>query len=274
MQNLPNYSVLMSVYIKDNPCWLEQAIESILHQTHKTDDFVIVKDGPVTREIDNVLNKYKMKYFDIFNIVSLEKNVGLGMALNYGVLQCKNSYIARMDSDDISVDNRCELEIKKMLDGNFDIVGSLTYEFEEDISNVIAIRSLPEINCDIYSYAKKRNPFCHPSLLIKKEALLAAGNYRSFHLCEDYDMWVRMFQNNVTCYNFQQPLTYMRVNKDFYARRGGITYLKSILKFKYYCFKSHFYSFKQFLLSSVSSIVVCLLPNNLRVFIYINFLRK
>lgn len=271
--SLSNYSVLMSVYYKDNSVWLEEAICSILKQTFKTNEFIIVKDGKLTPELDDVINKFYLSYPNLFKIVTIEKNVGLGRALAIGVENCTNQYIARMDSDDISIENRCELEISKLISENLDIVGSLTYEFIDSVNNVASIRKLPEYNEEIYVYAKKRNPFCHSSLMIKKKAIIEAGNFREFHLCEDYDMWVRMFKNNVKCYNFQIPLTYMRISDDFYKRRGGIKYLVSILKFKHFCFSIGFYSIFDYLVSSCATICVCILPNVCREFVYKNLLR-
>lgn len=268
-----NYSILMSVYSKDHPLWLKEAIDSMLNQTLKSNEFVIVKDGPLTKELDIVINQYQNEYPNIFKIISLEQNVGLGPALAKGVLACSNSFIARMDADDIADLNRCKLELDKMLENKLDVVGSMTVEFIDSIENIISIRKLPESNSEIYKFAKRRNPFCHPSIMIRKESLLLAGNYRKFHLCEDYDLWVRMFCNNAKCYNFQIPLTYMRINKEFYARRGGIKYLKSILKFKYFCYRIKFFSFNDFFISSLASTIVCIIPSSLREIIYKKLLR-
>ena len=84
------YSVLMSVYYKENPEWFRESIESMMNQTVRTNDFVIVKDGKLTNELDEVISEYCKKYPDIFNIVELEKNMGLGLALATGILKCKN----------------------------------------------------------------------------------------------------------------------------------------------------------------------------------------
>lgn len=106
------YSVLMSVYYKENPEWLDIAIKSMMEQTIVTDDFVIIKDGKLTQELDTVLEKYEEKYPEIFNIIQLENNVGLGPALKIGVENCKNELIARMDSDDYSIQTRCEKQLQ------------------------------------------------------------------------------------------------------------------------------------------------------------------
>ena len=275
MEKKINYSVLMSVYYKENPEWLDIAIKSMIAQTFLTNDFVIIKDGPLTSELDSIISKYQRKYPDIFNIVALEKNVGLGPALKIGVENCKNEWIARMDSDDYSIPTRCEKEIKKIIEDNtLDIIGSNIAEFIDDIKNVQAYRILPEKNDEIYKYARRRNPFGHPSVMLRKSKIIEAGNYREYYLCEDYDMWIRMIEKKARCYNIQDVLVYMRVSKDFYKRRGGIKYLKSILKFKKEQYLKGFYSLKDFIISSSAHIIMCLLPNKLRDFLYRKILRN
>lgn len=269
-----NYSVLMSVYYKDNKDWLIECIESMLNQTIKTNDFVIVKDGKLNDELDFVISEYCKKYSDIFNIIELSENVGLGPALAIGVKKCKNEIIARMDSDDISREDRIEKELKIMQENNLDMVGSNIAEFTDNINNIRAYRILPENNDEIIKFAKKRNPFGHPSMLLRKSKVLEAGNYRTYYLCEDYDMWIRMFMVKAKAYNIQENLVYMRISDDFYKRRGGIKYLKSILKFKTEQFKNGFYSIKDYAISSCASIITCLMPNAVRELIYKKILRK
>lgn len=106
-----NYSVLMSVYYKENSEYLKQAIESIQAQTFPTDDFVLVCDGPLNQELDSVIKKKQQEMKNILNVVRLKKNAGLGNALNKGIQQCKNELVARMDSDDISYPDRCEKQL-------------------------------------------------------------------------------------------------------------------------------------------------------------------
>lgn len=275
MQKLNDYSVLMSVYYKEKTEWLRQSIESMLNQTKCTNDFVIVKDGKLTEKLDEIISEYCKKYPDIFHVIELKENVGLGPALAIGLKECKNELVARMDSDDISVKQRCEKQINKFIeDPTIDIIGSSIAEFVGDTNNVQAYRILPETNEKIRKYARRRNPFGHPSVMFKKSKVLEAGNYRSYYLCEDYDMWIRMIEKNAKCYNFQEILVYMRIGEDFYKRRGGIKYLKSILKFKKEQYKKGFYSRKDYIISSGTHIVICLMPNKIRDIFYKKVLRR
>ena len=110
--------------------------------------------------------------------------------------------------------------------------------------------------------------------MFKKSEVINAGNYRENYLCEDYDMWLRMLRNDCKCYNIQESLVYMRVGEDFYKRRGGWKYMKTILKFKNELLKTGYFTLFDYLKSTVPHIIVCLIPNSLRDWIYRNLLRK
>ena len=269
-----DYSVLMSVYKKDNPEWLKEAIESILNQTVKTNDFVIVEDGALSSELDKVLRGYKSKYSNIIRLVKLKENVGLGPALQRGIIECKYEWIARIDADDYSRVDRIEKQIDKLLEDNtIDIIGSNHIEFIEDISNVIAIKKLPTTHDKIVKYARRRNPFSHSAVMYKKSKVLEAGNYKACYLCEDYDLWIRMIESGAKCFNINEELNYVRVSKDLYKRRGGVKYLRSLLRFKREQYNKGFYSLKDYVVSSASHVVVCLMPTVMRKFVYEKFLR-
>lgn len=271
----PKYSVLMSVYYKENPEWLKISIDSMLKQTVLCSEFVLIKDGKLTKELNEVIAKFNDENPKLFKIIELNTNVGLGPALKLGVENCSNEYIARMDSDDYSFPTRIEEEFKIFLnDEKIEIVGTNVSEFIGTIDNVISDVILPEQHEDIVKFSKRRNPFRHPSIMFKKSAVIKAGNYREYYLCEDYDMWVRMIRNNSKCYNIQKKYVYMRISDDFYKRRGGIKYLKSILKFKKEQLDVGYFTKREYLKSTIPHIVVCLLPNGLRDLIYKKLLRK
>ena len=101
----------MSVYVKENPEYFDTALESVVNQTLMPNEIVIVKDGALTKELDAVIEKYVSKYPQLFNIVALEENVGQGKARNAGLMACKHNIVALMDSDDIAINNRFEIQI-------------------------------------------------------------------------------------------------------------------------------------------------------------------
>lgn len=118
------YSVLMSVYFKEKPEFLKRSIDSMMSQSIAPSEIVIVKDGKLTDELDCLIEQYNNKFPNIFNIVELEKNIGLGLALAEGIKHCKHELIARMDSDDISCKFRCEMQLKEFeKDKDLDVCG-------------------------------------------------------------------------------------------------------------------------------------------------------
>ena len=162
------YSVLMSVYYKENPEWFDKSIECMFEQTIKPSEFILVEDGPLTNELYEVVEKYKKEYPNEFNVIAIEKNVGLGPALKRGVEECSCEYIARMDSDDYCLPERIEKELKIFeQDPEIGIVGTNVSEFMDSIDNVICNVILPEKNEEIIKFSKKRNPFRHPSVMFK-----------------------------------------------------------------------------------------------------------
>jgi len=222
---MKHFSVLISVYYKDNPLWLREALESIFTQTLLPNEVVLVKDGPLTSDLDKIIDELSQKH-PIFKIVFNETNLGLGPALQRGVLACNNELIARMDSDDISYPDRFEKQIPLMHKG-YDVVSSWSIFFEDNVDNIIASKKRPEHHHDIKKLAKKKSPICHACSIIRKSKVIEAGNYRNRPYYEDYDLWVRMLMNNATFYNLQEYIYYVRSSKNQFGRRGGLSYLKT-----------------------------------------------
>lgn len=275
MSNKINYSVLMSVYIEDNAQWLALSIESMLKQTFKPDEIVIIKDGPLTEELNQVLNNFYNEFPSVFKIVELPQNVKLGLALQRGILECKNELIARMDSDDISVPVRCEKQIEYLCSHpDIGMVGCIIDEFINETSNVIAHRILPEKHNEIVKFSRRRVPITHPAVIFRKSDVISCGNYKERHLVEDYDIFVRLLKNGVKAYNIQSPLVYVRVSDNFYKRRGGMRYLTSLLSFNVELYRMGWTSKVDFMVRSTANIVVCFMPNRVRDIIYKKLLRR
>lgn len=269
------YSVLMSVYNKENSKWLDESIRSMFKQTIKPNEFVLVEDGPLTNELYDIIEKYQKEYPSEFKIVNIEKNVGLGPALKRGVEECSNEYIARMDSDDYSLPQRIEKEFEVFEKyPDIGMVGTNVSEFINSIDNVVCNVILPETNDEIVKFSKKRNPFRHPSIMFKKSEVIKVGNYREYYLCEDYDMWLRMIRSGCKCYNIQEIYVYMRIGEDFYKRRGGHKYFKSIKKFKKEQLTNGYFTKIEYLKSIIPHAIVCYMPNFMRDFVYKKMLRK
>lgn len=227
------YSVLMSVYYKENPLFLKQSLDSMIFQSVSPDEIVLICDGDLTDELNNILLDYQKKYTNLFNIIRLEKNSGLGYALKLGVENCKNEYIARMDTDDISKKDRCEKELN-VLEKNpqVGIVGSNIEEINNGKTELK--KKVPENHIRIKKFMKRRNPFNHSSVMYKKSEVLKAGNYKEARFIQDYFLWVDMIYNGTIGYNIQENLVSMRVDNNFYKRRSGKEYFsiqKDLLKY-------------------------------------------
>lgn len=268
--------VLMSCYKNDNPIYLKEAIDSTYTlQTVKPDSFRIVVDGPVSKEIEDVLRIYTNKYPNVFKIQYLEKNGGLGKALQAGFLKSNHSYILRMDSDDISAKDR----IKKQKDyiikhPEIDVLGTYTAEFLDDWNNPFSIRVLKINHEEILKDAKKRSPVSHVSVLLNKDAVLNSGNYQHFPLYEDYYLWIRMLTNGHVFHNIPEVLVYVRTDKNRYARKGSEMYLKSTIRFQDYLLKIGFINWIEYLRNKYGRLLVGKAPICLRKLIYEIVLRK
>ncbi len=269
------YSVLMSVYKKEDPLFLQQAMNSMWEQTIPTDDFVLVCDGPLTPELDKVIEEVQKRHTYSFHVIRLSQNGGLGNALNKGMQHCRNELIARMDSDDISRPDRCEKQLK-VFDNKpeIDICCGTIEEFFDTPKHIIARRVLPEKHEDILRFAKNRNPFNHMAVMYKKEAVLMAGGYSSFYLLEDYYLWVRMLLRGSIGYNLQEPLVWVRTGTGMYKRRGGWDYARSQFKLFKFMRNHGMIGYTEYFSSCIIRGAVALVPNWFRRFIYEHALRK
>ena len=268
------YSVLMSVYHKDHCKWLDESLESIFGQTVRADEVVLVEDGPVGNDLEEVIERYSSIYRELI-VVRLEKNGGLGKALNEGLKYCTNELVARMDSDDICFPNRFEKQLLIFQKyPQIDIVSSWIYEFIGTKENVISIRKLPEYPYEIFKYAKRRCPINHPAVMFRKSAIMLAGGYCHFSLFEDYHLWSRSILNGCKFYNIQEPLLWFRVSPDMYKRRGGIKHAINEVRFQNEMRKLGFINLWEEISNILVRFFVRIMSNSFRIWVYRNFLRK
>ncbi len=259
------FSVLISIYYKESPQYFREALDSIFAQTLLPTEIVLVKDGPLTPELDAVISEYSARY-PIFKIVVNETNQGLGLALAKGLLACSNEYIARMDTDDLMPPTRFEKEIKK-LDEGYDVVSCWTGMFETTPNQLIAIKHRPEYHEAIVALAHKRSPMSHPGCVFRKQAIINAGNYQSCYLYEDYHLWVRLIMNGAKFYNLQEVLCYVRTSPAMIARRGGWKYMCNEIKTFTFFRRIGFYSIKDVVLNIIKRAPVRIMPNKIRQYI-------
>ena len=270
------FSVAMSVYKNDNPVFLDRALESITDkQTIKPDEIVLVVDGPVSNEIDEVIDKYTSKCICL-NVIRLEQNKGLGNALKLATEAARFELIARMDSDDVSSPDRFEQQLRYFHKfPNIDVVGGNITEFIGEESNVVATRIVPVTNDDIRQYMKKRCAFNHVTVMYKKSSIMEVGGYRDWFWNEDYYLWIRMWLNGSEFTNTGTVLVNVRTGEDMYARRGGIKYFKSEKGLQKYMLNNKMIGkWTYFCNCTKRFIVQCMLPNFLRGWVFRHLARR
>lgn len=272
---MQKYSVLMSLYAKEKPEYLRAAIESIVNQTAKPDEIVIVKDGPLTEELDATLEEYAAKYPELFHIVVSEVNIGLGLALNLGLGECKNELVARMDTDDIAKPERCERQLERFaLNERLDLLGSSVDEFYLSPEEVVSRRVVPTGHEDIYRFAKRRSAFNHPTVMYKRSRVLAVGGYGDMRRNQDVDLFGRMLFSGCIAENIEDSLLYFRSNDALAKRRKSWENTKSYIKTIKRFWKMGFASFGDYATVALAQTCMFLMPVRLQHWVYKKFLRK
>lgn len=271
---MERFSVLMSLYLKERPEYLRESLDSVFNQTLKADEIVLVEDGPLTEQLNEVVQTYCTTHPEL-KLVSLPVNGGLGKALNEGLKHCSYELVVRMDTDDIASLDRFEKQVKFMQENpDIDISSAWLKEFEGTINNVKSIKKVPETHFEISSYIKSRNPLNHPSVIFRKSAVENSGGYQHFPLFEDYYLWARMFVNGAKFGNLQECLLYFRISSDMFKRRGGFKYAMNSAKFQITLHKLGIVSLITALKASLVRGTVYMMPNNIRKIIYSKLLRS
>ncbi len=269
----PAYSVLMSVYFKEQPENLQDSMQSMFNQTFPTNDFVLVCDGPLTIELDEVIETFEKRY-ESLHVVRLKENRGLGSALNYGLRQCANEIVARMDSDDLSLPTRMAKQIGVLTRENIDVVGSFIAEFYDDPEDIRNVRDVPENQDSIREFARLRNPMNHVSIVFRKTCVLSSGGYLDMPFVEDYYLWVRMLLEECKFYNLQEVLILVRTGDDMYRRRSGMTVCISQARLLYFMLNKGFINPAGFIKGLCVRVGGGLIPTSLRRRVYERHLRK
>ncbi|MYL69823.1 glycosyltransferase [Halobacillus litoralis] len=269
------YSVLMSVYYKESPHFLKESIESMVRQTLKPDEIVIVKDGELNKELNIVIENFSSNHPGLFNIVELDNNLGLGKALDIGLENCKNELIARMDSDDISLHDRCKEQVKVFQnDPELCIIGTNIDEFYDEPTNVVSSRIVPTKHKDIKRFIKRRSPFNHPTVMFKKSKVLQSGGYGFLRRKQDLDLFSRMLNSGCKASNINKSLLLFRSNENSFKRRKSWDNCKSYIKVIYTIWKRGHCSTLDLIIVTIGQIVMFLAPMKLLKWISNSFLRE
>ena len=200
-------SIVMAVY-NEPKSWLKKSIESLLCQTHKDFEMIIINDGSTNPETLDELDLQskldsRIKLFQ-------NSNIGLTSSLNYGVSKCDTNIIFRQDADDWSDHSRIEYQLEYINnDPKLILVGS-TPVFCQSNGKPIFKKSLPLDHASILKAFPKSNPFCHGSVCFRKDKFESIGGYDSrIKYSQDYDLFWRLSKIGKVI-NLNKPIYFLR----------------------------------------------------------------
>lgn len=223
------FSLLLPVWAGDRGDFLTAAFRSSVdEQTRRPDHVVIVRDGPVPPELAAAIAELVAASPVPVDVLELERNVGVGPALDAGLAACRHDVVARMDADDLSMPHRFAVQLP-IIESGFDLVGSGLLEFGDDPDDVVGTRTPPTGAADIATRARFADPFNHPTVVYRRDLVRAVGGYSDFALMEDYLLWAKMLVAGARVANVAEPLVRYRVGAGAYARRGGLGQLRAEL---------------------------------------------
>lgn len=270
------YSVLMSLYIRESAENFRTAINSMINQTLAPDEIVLVEDGPLTKELYTVINDIKQTYPGLITSVIHEENQGLGLALQHGLEIARNEIVARMDTDDIAVPDRCRQQLEFInVHPDITIVGGQIEEFIGSVTNIVGKREVPTTDDQLKVFAKKRCPFNHMTVMFRKSDILEVGNYQEWFWNEDYYLWIRLVIANKKFANLPDTMVKVRVGTDMYQRRGGIKYFESERGIQKLMFKEGIIGYPRYWLNVSERLVLqVFIPNWIRGIVFRTIARR
>lgn len=265
----------MSLYHKEKPNYLKESLESMLNQTLKPDEIVLVIDGEIPDKLIEIVNNYNNENNDLFKIIPLKSNVGLGKALDIGLKECSNELVARMDTDDISLATRCEKQVARFNNNpTLDIVGTMIDEFYDVPSNIISSRMVPTEHKDIKEFMRRRSPFNHPAVMFKKSSVIKCGGYGELRRKQDLDLFSRMINSGCIAENINESLVLFRSNEDNYKRRKSWDYCRSYIIAQKTIWKRGHCSFLDLTIVTLGQLFMFLAPMKLLKYVSLKFLRQ
>lgn len=262
----------MSFYHKDNPIFLNEAFESLKNQTLPASEIILIQDGKITSELEEVVTFWGQE-LPIKRIINTE-NLGLGYSLKLGLKSCSEALVARMDADDISHPKRFELQFQYLQSNpQISVVGSWIAEFSAEVDNINTYRTLPSDPEDLFKFAKKRCPLNHPTVMYRKDDILFVGSYDNFRFQQDYHLWGRLLNSGFKIANIPTVLLFMRADNELFGRRGGVEYFKNEVEVQKDFLRIGFISQIEFFRNYFIRGSVRVLPNFLRKYFYQFILR-
>lgn len=265
----------MSIYKNEKPENFKESIESMLKQSIEPDQIVIVKDGELSRELDEVITSYSSIHENRFTVVPLKKNVGLGLALNEGLKACRNELVARMDTDDISLPERCELQLNEF-EAKQDLVisGTNIDEFYDSPDNIVSSRVVPSTHQEILRFGRRRNPFNHPTVMYKRSVILKMGGYKDFRRNQDLDLFIHIINAGYESSNLSKSLLLFRANSDNLKRRKSWTKCSSYIQMIYSFWRKGYSGLNDLIIVTLSQTIIFIAPIKLLEMLSDKYLRN
>ena len=266
-----NFTVLMPLYNGDCPKLFKDAIDSVLANSIKPTEIIVIVDGPIRKELRSIL-KLKENKHQFIKIYHLNQNRGITYALNYGLTKCTYELIARCDADDINKKNRFELQLNEFLnDSDLVMCGG---QIIEDSDGKYLNKIVPTTNKKIIEYIKFRCPFNHMTVMFKKNEILEVGGYPNIPYREDYALWARLVAANYKVINVEDVLVTATTGKNMYKRRGNFKHIEYEIKLQNYLLKNGIISVPRMFSNLLLRLPNAVIPSWVREFIYKNFLRS
>ena len=265
-------TLLMSVYAGERPEFLSAALNSLEQQTDQPDEILLVKDGPISQELESVIKEYERRLG--LRTISLPDNGGLARALNAGLAAARHPWIMRFDTDDLCLPHRVARQRKMIESDTFDVFGSQIIEFDDDPVVTTRLRNVPTQHSQILQFSRKRNPFNHMTVCYRKDLVLRCGGYPEIRFLEDYALWIKMLVAGAQCANDAEPLVKARIGNGMINRRGGLRYARSEIKLQAFMVREGFKPFHLAVVDAATRLGVILAPITLRKLIYNRFLRR
>lgn len=261
---MSNFSVLISVYKKTILTQFEECLDSINFQTLLPGEIIVVRDGEIDFDLNNIILKYKKLNFII---VINEYNLGLPKSLNKGLNFCNYDIVFRMDSDDICHKDRFKLQFSKMVSNNRLAVLGTNVDLIDNFSNrLLEIRNVPILNLSIRKIIYFKNPFNHPSVVFRKSIVQSVGGYSDLYLYEDWYLWIKLSKlNNIEFENLNERLLKYRIRS--FNDRLGFQIVKAEYEFYLLLFKNNHIKLHLFLFNIFFRFIVRMMPSSLYVYI-------
>lgn len=261
-----SFSVLMSTYAGERAEHLEAALRSLEEQLVQPAEVVLVVDGPVPEELEDVLRR--AREFVQLEIIRLPTRGGLASALNAGLPFCTTDWVARMDSDDICVPERFYVQFQMIAgDPSLDLIAAWHAEFDADPQLTTSVKSAPAHHDAIARRLRWRNVLSHPTVVVRRAVLEAVGGYSDVTLLEDWDLYLRLLRHGARFAVAQAPLVHVRVSGHA-ERRGGLRYALREFAFRARCLRRGDIGLLEFLVLSLGYGCWRLLPARGRRLLY------